>query len=90
MELEDTGDLGEDSVRVCGAQFENVTGAKALENCLKPWRGRVVSVSTKDGQYAGWSRDGVSVDKEGGYSGTTDDGVAIDKDGAYKGSEGSN
>jgi len=44
----------------------------------------------KDGQYAGWTRDGVSVDKEGGYSGTTDDGVAIDKDGAYKGSEGSN
>ena len=50
MELEDKGDLGEDSVRICGAQFEKVTGAKALENRLKPWRGRVVSVSTKDGK----------------------------------------
>jgi hypothetical protein len=50
MELEDTEGLGEDSVRICGAQFEGVTGAKALENRLKPWRGRVVSVSTKDGK----------------------------------------
>ena len=50
VEVEDTGDLGEDCVRICGAQFEKVTGAKALENRLKPWRGRVVSVSTKDGK----------------------------------------
>lgn len=50
LELEDTEGLGEDSVRICGAQFEGVTGAKALEKRLKPWRGRVVSVSTKDGK----------------------------------------
>lgn len=50
MELEDTEDLGEDSVRIYGAQFKDVTGANASENRLKPWRGRVVSVSTKDGK----------------------------------------
>jgi hypothetical protein len=50
MELEDTEDLGEDSVRIYGAQFKDVTSANASENRLKPWRGRVVSVSTKDGK----------------------------------------
>ena len=50
MELANADKLGEDSVRISSTQFEDVTGAKALENRLQPWRGRVVSVSTKDGK----------------------------------------
>jgi hypothetical protein len=42
-------DLGETEVRICSSQFEEITGQPAARYRLKPWKGRVVSVSTESG-----------------------------------------
>jgi hypothetical protein len=42
-------DITESEVRICSSQFEELTGAKAGANRLKPWRGRVVAVTSSVG-----------------------------------------
>ena len=42
-------DTTENEVRICGLQFEDLTGQKASVNRLEPWKGRVVRVSTPQG-----------------------------------------
>jgi len=49
LKLTNTKNLGEHFVRICSTQFKDIAGQSASENHLKPWRGRVVRVSTKDG-----------------------------------------
>jgi hypothetical protein len=42
-------DLTESEVRICSSQFEELTGSKAFVSRLKPWKGRVVALTTKTG-----------------------------------------
>jgi hypothetical protein len=42
-------DLTENEVRICSSQFEELTGFKASANRLKPWKGRVVALSSGSG-----------------------------------------
>jgi hypothetical protein len=42
-------DIDEGSIRVCAPQFEEISGFPASRYRLKPWHGRIVSVSTDTG-----------------------------------------
>ena len=42
-------ELGENDVRICSSQFEQITGETATHNRLKPWKGRVVRVKSVTG-----------------------------------------
>jgi hypothetical protein len=42
-------DLAECDVRICSSQYEELTGEKASANRLKPWKGRVVALSSPSG-----------------------------------------
>jgi len=44
-----SGGLGENDVRICSAQFEEVAGETATHNRLKPWKGRVVIIQSATG-----------------------------------------
>jgi hypothetical protein len=42
-------DIDEGSIRVCAPEFQEITGFPASQYRLKPWQGRVVSVTTNAG-----------------------------------------
>jgi len=42
-------DFSEDFIRVYGVQYEEITGCPASRFRLKPWKGRVVTVSSDSG-----------------------------------------
>ena len=42
-------DLSETEVRICSSQYEELIGQKASANRLKPWKGRVVALSSPSG-----------------------------------------
>lgn len=42
-------DFSEDFIRVCAAQYESIAGCPASRYRLKPWKGRVVIVSSDFG-----------------------------------------
>lgn len=42
-------DISEDFIRVCAAQYEEIAGCPASRFRLKPWKGRVVTVSSDSG-----------------------------------------
>ena len=42
-------DFSEGEVRICSSQYEEISGSKVEVSRLKPWKARVVSVSSKSG-----------------------------------------
>lgn len=42
-------DISEIEVRICSSQYEELIGQKASANRLKPWKGRVVALSSPSG-----------------------------------------
>lgn len=42
-------DLSEGEVRICSSQYKEISGKQAKVNRLKPWKARVVAVSSKSG-----------------------------------------
>jgi hypothetical protein len=42
-------DLSESDVRICSSQFKALIGQEASANRLKPWKGRVVALSSSTG-----------------------------------------
>jgi hypothetical protein len=42
-------DFSESDVRICSSQFKALTGQEASANRLKPWKGRVVALSSPAG-----------------------------------------
>lgn len=42
-------DVSEDFIRVCSSEYEKITGIPASRYRLKPWKGRVVNVSSESG-----------------------------------------
>jgi hypothetical protein len=46
---ETPADLNESEVRICSSEFEKLTGYSASTNRLKPWKGRVVALTSPEG-----------------------------------------
>jgi hypothetical protein len=42
-------DLGDSEVRICSSQFEELTGQPASAHRLRPWKGRVVALTSRAG-----------------------------------------